>query len=377
MNDLTNILTEAERFRAEGEDFAVATVVRVDGPAYRRPGARLLVSGNGAITGALSGGCIEGELVERACHVMSTGRPELIAFDVRDDDPVLGFGTGCGGTVHVLLEHATGHPNAGGIRMMRETMQSPTRATLATVYRGEGASPGSRLVLREDGTLEHEGIPDGLRTSLLEVAHEVIASGRSRVGVFEWEDGEAEVLLEAVRPPTRLFLFGDGADIAPVAALAARTGWRVVVVGNRPKPGPHWSRDTSRYVFLMHPEQVLDHVQPGEWDAAVVMTHNYVRDRTLLRGLFNSSSRYVGLIGPRSRTQQILGELRAEGVDVERELPRLHAPVGLDIGSETPDEIAVSIVAEVLAVLNDRLGAPLREKGGAIHRAVPLFSKRG
>ncbi|MFQ5568992.1 MAG: XdhC family protein [Rhodothermales bacterium] len=377
MKELLRLLAEADRLRRAQQPFALATVVKINGSTYRRPGARMLIDPDGRTWGTISGGCLEQEVAQQALQVMEDGTPQLLPFDLSDDDLILGFGTGCNGIVHVLIEPVPA-PNRTDPTLLVETcLESRRIGVLATVIDGpkESLALGRRVLLFEDGNT-HGDLPESpLRDMLLDEAARTLNAGRHRICRVESEEEPAEVLFEVVRPPVRLVLFGTGHDVTPVVHVAKTMGWPVTIVGRKP-PDVLAERfpEADDYVFLMHAQQALDYVTFDTRSAAVVMNHHYLRDKTLVGTLMQSPLPYIGALGPRARTERILSELCAENETLtDEQVAQVHGPVGLDIGTETPEEIALSMIAEIQAVHHARAGGMLRDRAEAIHEIVPVL----
>lgn len=382
MKERTDILAHAARLRQEGVPAVLATVVEIGGSTYRRPGARMLVDGVGNRWGTLSGGCLEGEVARQALDVLATGRPRLLPFDLSDDDLILGFGTGCNGAVHVLLEPVPPGRASDPIDLLGACFAARRQGVLATVVEAGSAleaCPGDRLLLLDDGAVRGGlAAASPLYRPVLAAACHDLEAARSQARRARWEvrryhvgDARAAVLFEAVRPPVRLVVFGEGHDVPPVVALARQMGWQPTVVGRKPADVlAARFPDAAGWTFLMHPAEVLDHVALDAWTAALVMNHTYVRDRDLVRVLLRTDVPYVGVLGPRERTERMVGELHAAGEPLaEAQLARLFGPVGLDLGTEAPEEIALAAVAEIQAVLHGRPGGSLRVRTEPIHGA--------
>ncbi len=379
MKELSAILDTARRLRRSGAPFALATVVKVGGSAYRRPGARMLVTPGGETVGTISGGCLEGEVAQHALRVMEQKTPLVQSFDLADDDLILGFGIGCDGTVDVLIEPILpqGSP-ADPLRFVEMCLEKRRAGLVATVIGAPGRADflARHLFFTEDGPVRGslgaegaEGVEDAVRRD----AHEALGKRQPQIRAYETEGGAVEVLFEVVRPPVRLVIFGGGYDVRPVVRVAKEVGWPVVVVG---KKGPDVLQErfppADECVFLMHPEEVLRHVALDARTAAVVMNHEYARDKALIGALLASPVAYVGALGPRRRAERLMNELSAKTPALtDADFGKLHGPVGLDIGTETPEEIALSIIAEIQAVLHGRSGGHLRARAGRIHEAVP------
>lgn len=317
----------------------LATLVRVEGSSYRRPGARLLLTADGRRIGAISGGCLEEDLVERARGVLARGVPEAVTYDTTaENDLVWGVGLGCHGVVRVLIEPLPKKP--AWAEAVASAAENRTRVKLAVTHAG-GSPAGWGTRLGGDGApVETDG-----------------------------------VFVQAFIPPPCLAIFGAGDDAIPLARLAQGLGWHVIVADPRGAlttadrfpaaarvTGP---ADTLATRVFGPPDQPTP---AADGSVAVVMTHHYVHDVPILRSLLPRPLAYVGLLGPRKRAERILADLTAEGRSISaEERARLHAPVGLDLGAEAPAEVAHAIVAEILAVLRGRDARPLRWRERPIH----------
>ena len=375
MTETQSIIEAYRRAKTKNVRAALATVVRVNGSAYRRPGARMLLTEDGRTTGVVSGGCLDGDVRERAARVMRTGRPTVVRYDTTtDEDVVWGLGLGCNGVVDVLIEPA--NESADHLmRFLEKCSHAQHRAAFATVIRSETNARlpvGSRVFLCPDGGFTTDGNPEVLpSTRILSDLQVAVHSGLSFVAQYE-ANGTLDVFIEAVAAPLRLVIFGAGADASPLVEMAQRLGWLATVVDTHAR-----ARSLERFaeadaVVLCRPEDLAVRVPLVGSTAAVVMTHNYVHDLEVLNVLLSKPLRYVGCLGPRHRTDRLLSQLRdAPGTVQTSWHGPLHAPVGLDVGAETPSEIALSIVAEILAVTRGRTGGPLQVRTGAIHGDAP------
>ena len=340
----------------------VVTIVRAEGSTYRRAGARMLVGEDGAIAGSISGGCLEADAVERALVVMRTGAPAVAAYDTRSEgDVVWGHGLGCAGLVEVLIEPAAG----SGLEFVRRCERERQPGGVATVFRVEGAARarvGGRVEVDDTGERASGIECAALAARLAEDAGDAMRSGRSRSLEYDVEEGRVAAFVEAVRPPVALVVFGAGHDAAPVTRIAREVGWRVTVVDHRPALARGERFPAAAEVVCARPEAARERIVVDAETAAVVMTHNYLVDLALLEWLLETPAFYVGALGPRRRAGRLLAEL---GRDAEPE--RLYGPAGLDLGAETPEEIALAIVAEAKAAHARCTAAPLRDRRSAIH----------
>ena len=372
MKELETIVIETERARASQIPAALATVVSIEGSAYRLPGARMLIVDGKWIAGSISGGCLEDDVVLRAAEAIARNEPIVTTYDTTsDDDIVFGVGLGCKGVITIFIEPLQpADPEVDFIAFAKSCLHERTRGLAATVVSTHGkiaTRAGARLLSRGDAFVSD--IPDPRLTSMISNAARSGFDG-SRVMNFELDGGSAEVFLGRIEPPTPLLVFGAGHDAIPVTRLAKELGWHVTVIDHRPAYGnPERFPDADR-VVVCQPNDVAEQV-PLAGDAIVLlMTHNYLRDRELLELLLPSPVPYIGLLGPRRRTDQMLGDLEEKGVHPSaQQLARLYAPVGLDIGSEGPSEVALSILAEMQAVLTRHRGGHLRERKRPIHQA--------
>jgi xanthine/CO dehydrogenase XdhC/CoxF family maturation factor len=348
--------------RRSGVPAALATVVDVRGSSYRLPGARMLIDEVGDSFGMVSGGCLEADLRERARRVIRTGDAELVVYDTRaTDDTVFGLNLGCRGVVRILLEPA----DAALFGFLRDRLGTRYGAAVATLVdgTGEGPRPGTRLMVDERGFVG-SGFDRKTERAIVEACFGVVEEERSRLCRFEC----GEVFVEYLAPPTSLVIFGAGSDAVPLVRFAKELGWRVTLVDHRPAMAARPQFASVDEVVVARPESVAERVWIDARTAVVVMTHNYAHDLGLLDLLLRSEARYVGVLGPRARTDRLLEDLAQSGTIFDpQELERLYAPVGIDIGAESPEEIALSILAEIRAVASGRRGGMLRDRDGAIH----------
>ena len=308
-------LVRAWRAIPPGEEAVLATVVATRGSVYRRPGARMLLTREGWVAGSISGGCIESDLVQTAFERTADG-PVLVTYDASaPDDVLLGFGLGCSGAVDVLMQRL---PEDGGpLAAIERVLRTREPVDLATFARGEWriADRGSRI------------------------AEEVDPKSEIR---------DRAILTETLVPPPALVVFGAGHDAVPLARVANGLGWRVTVVDGRAayaKP----ERFPESSVVVAPPSRAVG----IERDAAVVlMTHSFANDAAIL-GWLPRDLPYVGVLGPIHRTHRLLEKAGVPTAD-------LYAPIGLDLGADGPDEIALAIVAEILAVRKRRAGGHLK-----------------
>jgi xanthine/CO dehydrogenase XdhC/CoxF family maturation factor len=366
MKELLEILSA--RAAQPGLPYALATVVKVEGSSYRRPGARMLIGARGRLAGSVSGGCLERDVIRRGLAVILSGEPQLAVYDTSDqDDMAFGASLGCEGRIEIFIEPVLpGRP--WPLAEAAEHIRKEHRpGVLALVYRGEGEGGAGTMIFRagEAARSWPEGnfAPAGLEEDLACVA----ATKKPMSRTYAFSGGTIEVLLQRIAPPLRLVLFGGGHDVPPLVRLAQEIGHEVTVVDRRVE-----FAEAARFPGA---ERVV-HARPGEIDAriafdedaaVVIMNHHYETDAAVLGLMLEKPLAYLGMLGPRKRTARMLDEIREKGASfTEAQMEKLHAPAGLDLGSENPEQIALCILAEIQATLNGRSGANLRERQGPI-----------
>jgi xanthine dehydrogenase accessory factor len=341
------VLDRLAALRAAGRSAAIATVVAVRGSAYRREGAKLLVADDGHSVGNVSGGCLEREVREIGARVIRTGRSELQRFcSGQDEIGAWNMGLGCDGQVDVFVA-----PAGEASERQRALLGGDEPFALCTLV-AEGVAPPSLLVTATDS----EG---ALVSPLVDAA--VVEHARSLVGGRSGiqEIGGHRVFVELFEPPPELVVIGAGADAPPIARFATEAGFRLAVVDWRPAP-----LDAARFpsgvkLVLASADEVAEKVALGTRSYVVMATHNFAVDEWYLRPLLRSPAPYIGILGPRARSDRLLAALEAEGFS---DGERVHGPVGLDLGGEGAEQVALAIVAEILAVRAGRSGMPLRDR---------------
>lgn len=346
---------------------ALATIVAVKGSTYRRPGARLLVPEDGAPIGNISGGCLEGDVADMARLVMKEGRARLASWDLTaDDDAVWGLGLGCNGAIEVFIEPAEKAAQVAGALRMALDEERPISVVTVLGSARPTVQEGARIVVKPGG--QTQGSLGDADTDAAGVA-----AGLERLALESSEVREltagVRAFVEVLEPPLRLLVCGAGHDAVPLVRAAAGLGWRVDVVDERPAflneeryPG------ASGFVLVETPEQAGARAAVDSRTFAVVMTHNFLKDKEYVRSMLGTDAAYIGMLGPAARTERLLKELADEGTRAsEADRDRIHGPAGLDLGGEGPEEIAQSIVAEIVAVKRGRAGGFLKERPGPIH----------
>jgi xanthine dehydrogenase accessory factor len=383
---MKELLRITDALRASASQPAVlATLVKAEGSSYRRTGARLLLRDPLTRIGSISGGCLEEDIAAHAASVLATDRARTLVYDTTgENDLVWGAGLGCHGIVHVLLERVIGVPPS--LAFVTAAWEAREAVVLATVFRDdqvnaeEVATPhGAVFAVSESGRVWRAPAAADVPTPALGVRSERLEEQalavlkdqkdqQSRTVFLHDAPGAPEVFFEYLPPPPVLTIFGAGDDVGPLARLAAELGWLVTIVDSRPAYATAARFPTARAVHVAPPAEAVARAGLDARALVVVMTHRYLDDLPLLRDLLTRPLTYLGVLGPKKRAEKILADLAREGVALTAsDHVRLHAPVGLDLGGSTPEEVALAILAEIQAVRSARDARPLRERTRPIH----------
>jgi xanthine dehydrogenase accessory factor len=351
----------------QGRTAALATVIHIDGSAYRRPGAKMLIMDDGALVGSVSGGCLDADVREVALSVMHGGEPRLLHYDTGTDYQLpFTLGLGCNGAVDIFVQPAV--PDLVEIaRPVTRLLQGDNPFALCTVINGPRAiarsvvvtSRGERFGSTGDVNLDHNIGTDANQLSEIGLPqqHRLLEDHRDARRDF----GGYEVFIDLQVPPPSLVIFGAGEDTRPLARCAAEVGFRLTVVDHRPAYLSPDNYPAEVRLVEARADTMTPDIKLGPLTYAVVKTHSVEHDRKWVARLLASDVPYIGLLGPRARTEEILRELGSEDDD------RVFGPIGIDLGADGPEQIAVSIVAELLARVSGREPMHLRAREGAIH----------
>ncbi|WP_336022309.1 XdhC family protein [Halobellus salinisoli] len=366
-----------ERLDSETTD-VLTTIVDVEGNAYRRPGAKMLLEAGGTGVGSITAGCLEDELLRVGDAVRERGRPKRITYDLMEDDEedVWGLGVGCNGVIEVLVE-----PLTETYRPAVEAFFSGRDVAVVTVLDdGSGRfEQGDRAYYYPDTGSLH--LPDGSDATewpidaLAEPATELATRGTASTVRVDRAGDEVEFFVDGLDAPPELVVFGTGHDVRPVTAFAAENDFRVTVVGFRGAVDLGERFPDADRTVTTSPGSVGDDLELGEGTYAVVMTHNFIDDQLTVEACLDAGVPYVGIMGPRERFERMLDAFDDDGSEWgEEALASVYTPIGLDLGGGSPFQIAHSIVAEVLAVSNGRTPRHLKDREGPIHERVEVGS---
>ena len=355
-----DIIAAYEQAVAQNKKTALATVVKVEGSSYRRPGARMLVTEDGALTGAISGGCLEGDALRKAQFAMFQQQNKLEVYETTDEgDARLGVQLGCNGTVHILFEPINDQDPNHPVNLFRRAAAERKDAVIATVFSRGKEQTGTCLFLNET---EKVVLYDsrGIEKEASRILHQKNSS------VVEYD--EVSVMYQFIPPAIQLVITGAGNDARPLVQMAALMGWEIIVADGRPLYATRNRFPEAGKVGVVKPADILTAARIDEHTAVVLMTHNYNYDLTALEQLLSTNCPYIGVLGPKKKLEKLLSDLKEKGKQVSTEmLQRIHGPVGLDIGAETSEEIALSIVSEIKAVFSKRKGSSLKDRSIEIH----------
>lgn len=373
MKEIRQIIKAYEAALLTGKRMALATVVHVEGSSYRRPGARMLVTDDGQLTGAISGGCLEGDALRKALLAISQQKNKLVTYDTTDDDTNLGVQLGCNGIVHILFEPIHIEQENHPIALLKHIVSERIDAVLVTLFSlntPSGTQPGTRY-LHQNNTekiADRESSDDFLmefRTLSQEAFRKKDAFFKK---LTEAHHGYT-AFVEFLAPAPSVVIAGAGNDTIPLCEMASVLGWDVTVVDGRTGYATSQRFPHAKQLIQSKADQVLSQLECDERTFFLLMTHNYNYDLALLESLLPlDSCPYIGALGPKKKLEKMYDELAKKGLYVtDAQKKKVFGPVGLDIGAETSEEIALSVLSEIQAVLQRKNGTSLREKTEPIH----------
>ena len=363
MKEFAQLIDAYDLAKAEGHSMALATVVQVDGSAYRRPGARMLVTQDGRLTGAISGGCLEGDALRKAQAVIFQQQSMLVTYDTTDeDDQKFGIGLGCNGIIHLLIEPLDVNQADNPVELIRQARSKRETSLLLTFFSLKNSKKEQIGTVHLSQGLQQFGsltkVKQEFHTRILQ---EIAAFDQpsSRIQCFDELD-ELSIFFELIHPPLQLLLFGAGNDTLPVAQFASLLGHEVILVDGRKALAT-----SSRFPSVQRIIQVMEQIETDLNTVALLMTHNFDYELVILEKLSLLLLPYIGILGPKRKTEKLLERLQAKGIAIPT--GNLYAPIGLDLGAETSEEIALAVLAEIAAVVRKRKPGFLRDKPGPIH----------
>ena len=370
MKEILAILKNYDSWKSANLRLALATVVRVEGSSYRRTGARMLVREDGNWIGGISGGCLEKDALKRAARAIAKDIPSLVTYDTTQEDAhQIGVGLGCNGVIEVLFTPLNFQDRNNPLETLKASLLAARNPRVfLTIIHPEGAwedlKTGQFFEYRQPADLHF--IQDKAFEEILEVKIKEQYKKLSSVFLtLEWREGRSvSLFIEILLPQIQVVLMGHQYDLYPMVQLLADTGWRKILVTNPLKiPAELFSLADS-----ICPEKEFPQLGVDAYTAIVLMAHDYKTDLANLLGALKTPAFYIGLLGPQTRAEKMFREIQASGQTLtEADKKRIYAPAGLDIGALSPEEIALSVLAEIRTVLSGRAGGSLRFRQSSIH----------
>ena len=372
MRELDAIINQYKLLKNEGILSVLATVVHVDGSSYRRAGARMLVDEFGNITGAISGGCLEGDALRKALHALHQQKNKLITYDTSDeDDAIIGAQLGCHGIIQVLFEPLNYEDQINPCELLKKVIAQKDPLAIVVQFNlvKNKEQPGTSFFIDGKSNVWGKKPEPEVLEQILEQSQIGLKENRSVFTELVLQEGNSHIFIQNYQPPVKLILVGAGNDAQILAQQADLLGWDVIVTDGRPT---HANKDrftSSCQVIVSKPEKTLDNIEIDQRSCFVLMSHNYDYDLGVLKLLLTEKQiPYIGILGPLKKYSRMLEDLNETGFDLKDEmLKKIHAPVGLEIGAETPAEIGLSILSEIQSVLTGKSARPLKEKSTPIH----------
>lgn len=373
MKEITEIIKSFEIANKQGLRTALATVVNVVGSSYRRAGARMLVTENGMLTGAISGGCLEGDALKKALLAIYENKNKLVTYDTSDsDDAKFGVQLGCNGIVHILFEPINKEIENNPIGLLKKIISERKQAVLITFFSLEDKNfqIGTKYLINKSEILENTqtAISSELEKNSKQDAISVLENKVSISKDYKLEDKTISSFIEFVKPVISIVIFGAGNDVLPLVSLCYLLGWQTTIIDGRRSHATKERFANAGNIFISDAESALENVKIDEQTFFIVMTHNYNYDIEILRQLSQIDCRYIGILGPKKKLHRMFDELSGKGTFFyESQKEKIFSPIGLDLGAETSEEIALSIVAEIQAFIANKNAQPLRLKEENIH----------
>ncbi len=371
MKDFKAIVSAYHKVDFSQRKAALATVVKVRGSSYRSPGARMLITDDGRWVGSISGGCLEGDALRKARTVMSGKTPMTVRYDTREEsNQNLGIGLGCNGVIDVLIEPLVIEDKNNPIAQFDSVINTSEPLALATIFEGPGIA--EKILITSSQTLRNQFSNSELANFVLNDLKQLFNTKKSGAKNYQISGLSYDVFVELVQPTVSLIIFGGGFDARPVSELAKSLGWSVSVTDECVAHIAPIFFPTADKLSLCQREFIDRDFEINPYTACVLMSHNYEYDRDVLKKLLNTPTPYIGILGPRKRFDKMKQEFQQSGIELsDFDLHRIHSPIGLDIGAEAPDEIAVSIISEIQSKFTNREGGFLKNLDGPIHQREP------
>jgi xanthine dehydrogenase accessory factor len=341
---MRDILSDLDRWRADNHPIALATVIQTWGSSPRRAGAKMALTPDGKISGSVSGGCVEGAVYETGVEVLKSNHPQLLHFGVADET-AWEVGLACGGSLDIFVKSL----DMTFFESLRTVLEEEQSAVVVTVVRGPEELLGSEMLVRDDGYVTGALASQVFDKQALDLARETLAQGQSRRAIL---NEDLEVFMEAILPPSTLIAVGGVHITIALIALAKTLGYRTIVIDPRSAFGNEERFPNVDQLIPLWPDEAFQQIPITRSTAIAMLTHDPKLDDPALKIALPSQAFYVGALGSKTTQAKRRQRLLEEGV-LESQLSRLHGPIGLEIGAGTPEEIAMSIMAEIVAARNN------------------------
>lgn len=369
MKELRAICEAYRKIDFTKQKAAIATVVRVIGSAYRSPGARMLITDDGRWVGSISGGCLEGDALRKARGVMNDKKAITVTYDTSEEEnKTFAINLGCNGIIDVLLEPVDPEDKSNPIFLFETLLDLEEDTALATCFAGKDGMRGKKMLMKNKTVFFQDLNDDNIRRRVESDLSGLFETRKSRAETYYMEDGITEVFIELIQPPTSLIIFGGGFDARPLSQMAKNLGWSVTVTDECVAHiVPVFFPDADN-LSLCQRHFVEHNFKITANTACVLMSHNYDYDRDVLKTLLKTEARYIGILGPRKRFDKMQKEFANQNILLsDNDWDRIHAPIGIDIGAEAPDEIAIAIIAEIMGKFTNREAGFLKYRKAPIH----------
>jgi xanthine dehydrogenase accessory factor len=352
------IKKELERCKKKGLSGVIGTIISTEGSTYQKTGTKCFISEDRKLTGILSGGCVESDIMEHAFKVLESEKPTVLHYNFYgDEDIVWGLGVGCNGKIHILLEPylPAKQPEKAALieQYFSDSLKKPLHAV--TVVESKDQSLQGKIWVidpanpNNDSTISIQDIAVDYKARKQNLKNELVHLGGEQ---------DLYVYYESASPPPHLTVFGAGPDAIPLVKMAKNLKWLVTVLDYRPS---YCNKDhfPDADDLCLYPSGSVPKVSLHRNSYVVIMTHNFLHDKEILEEILNSDAAYIGLLGPRKRTDQLIAA--SNTLKNNKKVHLLHSPIGLDIGAKTPEEIALSILAEITMVYRGGSGQKLSQ----------------
>ncbi len=371
MKEIQNIIQAYDKITLPNQKAALATVVHVEGSSYRRMGARMLIVEDGTWVGGISGGCLEGDALRKAKQAILKNKPSLVRYDTREEDAYqIGVGLGCNGLIDVLITPLDKADKNNPIEILRDCVLVRNDNILITIIEAEDNFLQTGSIFKYNGEeqlqqlLKNEELVDVLECDIA-LAKE---NQKSSTQLYGTRNGNCKLFIEILPPAIHLFIFGGNYDVYPLVDLAKAIGWKVTIIANPTKLAKPVFAKADAVVDKKKVAITFEELSFDAYSAAVLMAHDYETDKNNFIKIVPTEVPYIGLLGPLKRSKKIFEAAKAEGLALEEPLQnRIHAPLGLDTGATTPEEIAIAMLAEIRTFFSNRKGGFLKDRGGSIH----------